>query len=387
MSDMLTEDTLVAQPAIHCKPPLKVWVGRGHAARLNHYHGQRNAQLKGWPLGLLTRLDRRLDSITLLPPGRDLIHTFNAVPLLTQSPYIITFEDYCPRVPEDRYIGWLERFLRTRLLSERCIALVAMSEYGRRQFRYQHRHFDGLQDLEEKLEVIYPALPIRRSAPKKAGDRLRLLFVGRTWRAKGGPAVVQAHQRLRKQGIPVETTIVSLLKRSVHIEPPSPVHLVGVEQLVSQEGIRYYPGLPNDQLQRFMAEADYLLFPTLSDTFGYVSLESMAWGTPVIATRTCALPEVIEPGKSGYLLEFPNEQSVGKWIWLYRRNEPGYTEAYCALIESMAAEMVEILVKCWDHRSDYEALSAGALRRIEERFNPERARDSIEELYEKVRRC
>jgi glycosyltransferase involved in cell wall biosynthesis len=384
---MVTEETYAgAVDAIPSTPPLKVWVGRSHPARLNLCHGQRNADLKGWPLGLVTRLDRRLDCVTLIPPGRDLIHAINAVPLLTGKPYIITFEDYCPRVPENRYVGWLEKFLRRRLLSKRCIALVAMSEFARRQFRHQHRDFDGLQQLEEKLQVIYPALPVRRTSPKKAGDRLRLLFVGRTFVAKGGPAVVEVHRRLRKQGIPVDTTIISFLKQSLCFDPPSQAVAVGAEQLAAEEGIRYYPGLPNDQVQQFMAEADYLLFPTLFETFGYVSLEAMAWGTPVIASRTCALPDVVVPGKSGFLLDFPNEPKVGKWIWLYRQNDPGYTEAYRALMDSMAAEMVDRLTRHWDRRSEYEELSAGALRQIQERFNPEVARDSIEKLYEKARR-
>jgi glycosyltransferase involved in cell wall biosynthesis len=203
---------------------------------------------------------------------------------------------------------------------------------------------------------------------------------------KGGPAVIQAHQQLRKQGIPVDTTIISALKWSNYIGPPSLSAAFGPEQLVSQEGIQYYPGLPNNQVQQFMAEADYLLFPTIHDTFGYVSLESMAWGTPVIATRTCALPEMIAPGRSGFLLEFPNEQNIGRWTWLNRQNEAGYTEAYYALIDSIAAQMVGILTKCWERRSDYEELSAGALQQIKERFNPETARNSIEELYEKARR-
>jgi glycosyltransferase involved in cell wall biosynthesis len=198
--------------------------------------------------------------------------------------------------------------------------------------------------------------------------------------------VLEVHRRLRKQGLPVETTIISSLGPSHYLDPPSQAMAVAAERLAAQPGIRHYPGLPNDQVQQFMAEADYLLFPTFHETFGYVSLESMAWGTPVIASRTCAIPEVIVPGKSGFLLEFPNEPKVGKWIWLYRQNEPGYTEAYRALMDSLASEMVDILTRHWDRRSEYEELSAGALRQIQERFNPEIARDSIEKLYEKARR-
>jgi hypothetical protein len=107
---------------------LKVRVGRSYNARYNTYHPPGNVQLVIRPLTPLTRISEKLDSFTLIEPaGYDLIHSFNAIPVLTRTRFIVTFEDYCPRTPEDRPVDWLERRLRKVLLSKSCIGIVAMS--------------------------------------------------------------------------------------------------------------------------------------------------------------------------------------------------------------------------------------------------------------------
>src|SRR3979490_1079344 len=84
-----------------------VRVGRGHAIRYNILHGQRNADFISRPTNPLQRISKRLDSVSIAGPGYDLIHNFNSIPLFTHCPFIITFEDYAPRLPEDRAIPFL----------------------------------------------------------------------------------------------------------------------------------------------------------------------------------------------------------------------------------------------------------------------------------------
>ena len=56
----------------------------------------------------------------------------------------------------------------------------------------------------------------------------------------------------------------------------------------------------------FLAASDVLLFPTLpslGEGFGLAALEAMAVGRPVIATAVGALPEVVEDGRTGLVVE------------------------------------------------------------------------------------
>jgi glycosyltransferase involved in cell wall biosynthesis len=185
----------------------------------------------------------------------------------------------------------------------------------------------------------------------------------------------------------VRTTIVSSLRWSPddYVGPPDAKGVAAAEAELSADGITLHRSLPNDEVRRLMALADFLVLPTFHDTFGYVSLEAMAAGTPVIATATCAQTEVVEPGRSGFLLDFDNDPVVGKWSWIYGQKRPGYTEAYWATIDRLASALAEQLRRCWEARADYAALSAGALARVNTRFHADRARDRLEQLYEKAR--
>lgn len=367
------------------KTRLKVRVGKNYSARYNTHHWPDNVHLVPGPLTPLARVCRKLDSFALIGPGYDLIHSFNAVPLLPQTPFIVTFEDYCPRVPPDRYIGWLERQLRRILVSDRCLALIAISKYGLRRFQWQHRHYpDDLAKLLAKTHLIYPAMRVTGMAPKSAGDVLRLLFVGLDFMRKGGPAVLDAHRRLSALGIPVQTTIVSALRWSEddYIGPPDAQRCQAVLASIASSGVTHYPGLPYAETMESMRQADYLVLPTLHDTFGYVSLEAMAHGTPVIATSTCAQNEIVQHGQSGFLLDFENDAALGDWRWLYGQAEPGYVDAYWEAIRKLTQELVATLSLAWEQRQDYEAMSAGAIARIAERFDIVDARRRLASLYQ-----
>lgn len=307
--------------------------------------GQRNSQLlkrNADPLlaKLHWRLARRMppaiiwmatNAFTLLPEWDfDLVHLVNTVPLLCPRPYVLTFESFMPRVPDDRYHRWLHVWLRRLLLRPKCLGLVAMSAYALRQFAHQNRGFENLSRLTAKTQLIYPAVHDHRSHPKTASDSLSLLFVGRQFMQKGGPAVLRAHARLRRRGVPVETTVVSGLDwhPTDFVGPPSATYVHQETARLAGEGIMHISHLPNQEVIDLMQRADYLVAPTLHDTFGFACIEALSCGTPVIATNTCALPEIIEHGHSGLLLPFDNEKHVGKWRWLGRTAEPGYLDAF-----------------------------------------------------------
>jgi glycosyltransferase involved in cell wall biosynthesis len=367
------------------RPKLRVRCARHYFVPFVIDVGQRNATFIKRPLTPLRRLFAWADAFALLPePDYDVIHTINAVPLLTKRPYIITFESYLPRVPEDRYIEWLDRWLQKRLLSSQCVALIAMSDYARRQFRWQNRNSLHTPALEAKMRVIYPAISPRRKEPKKASSKLKLLFVGKDFMRKGGPALLRAHTRLRQQGIPVETIIVSALRWTAdnYIGPPSEAYVEKEIQRLSQDGVVHYQTLPNTDVLRLMEEADFFVSPTFHDTFGFAQLEALACGTPVIATNTCAQPEIVEDMQCGYLLPFENEANVGKWIWMNRKHDTGYLDAYDRTIAQLSETIVEKLITHWESRSNYEAMSCAALERVQSRFAKQIARDQLEKLYE-----
>ncbi|TML71541.1 MAG: glycosyltransferase family 4 protein, partial [Actinobacteria bacterium] len=70
------------------------------------------------------------------------------------------------------------------------------------------------------------------------------------------------------------------------------------------DGIEYLGEVSHGEKVELLQHARATLFPIeWEEPFGLVMIESMACGTPVIATRWGAVPEVIEHGRSGIIVD------------------------------------------------------------------------------------
>ena len=374
--------------------PLRVRTGKGYPYAFDVLLGQRNAE---FVRGFVTphtnvRIVRRapfvhrLQGLALIEPGYDLLHVKNAVPLFHAAPFVVTFEDFLPRVPTDYYSPCLHRLLFRALCRSRCRRIIAESAYALRQFEAQNHHFPDFAVARAKTEILLPAIAPRADRPKTGprGRPPRLLFVGRDFLRKGGGAMVRAHEILRRRGAAPETHLVTDFRwrPDDYVGPRDPAFAEAEHDRARQDGIVLHGRVGPDEVARLMADADLLVLPTFHDTFGYVVLEALASGTPVVATRTCALPEVIDEGRDGWLLPFENENVVGRWEWLYRTREPGYLDAFAATVDRLASGIADRVAALLDPAFDYEEASAAALAKIGERFSVARARDRLEAIYD-----
>ena len=75
-------------------------------------------------------------------------------------------------------------------------------------------------------------------------------------------------------------------------------------------GIEYLGEVSHEEKVDLLQNARVTLFPIdWEEPFGLVMIESMACGTPVIATRCGAVPEVIEHGRSGLIVDSAGEMA------------------------------------------------------------------------------
>lgn len=61
------------------------------------------------------------------------------------------------------------------------------------------------------------------------------------------------------------------------------------------------------QIERFYAAADVFVFPTQYDAFGMVITEAMACGRPVITTAAAGASDLIQPGRTGFVVADPSD--------------------------------------------------------------------------------
>ena len=81
-----------------------------------------------------------------------------------------------------------------------------------------------------------------------------------------------------------------------------------IAPLMSHPLVDYVGEIGDDQKAEFLGNARALLFPIdWPEPFGLVMIESMAAGTPVIAWKNGSTPEVMDHGRSGYLVDSIDE--------------------------------------------------------------------------------
>jgi glycosyltransferase involved in cell wall biosynthesis len=128
---------------------------------------------------------------------------------------------------------------------------------------------------------------------------VRLLSVGRLVTHKGHEALVEACSRLPAD-LPWRLSIVG--------SGPLKKRLVGISGKSGfSDRVRLLTGIDDKNLAEEYGCADLFIHPSIetatgAEGFGIVLLEAMEAGVPVIATRTGGIPEVLEDGMCGVLV-------------------------------------------------------------------------------------
>lgn len=77
-----------------------------------------------------------------------------------------------------------------------------------------------------------------------------------------------------------------------------------------RDGHEFLGPLPPARKQELLATARCLLHPTLApETSSLVAMEALAAATPVLAYRSGALPEIVDEGVTGFLIDTPEEMA------------------------------------------------------------------------------
>src|SRR5215510_928641 len=81
-----------------------------------------------------------------------------------------------------------------------------------------------------------------------------------------------------------------------------------IEPLLREPGVEFIGEINEWEKQEFLSEAAGLLFPVdWPEPFGLVMIEAMACGTPVLAFRCGSVPEVVDPGVTGHIVDTEEE--------------------------------------------------------------------------------
>ncbi len=169
-----------------------------------------------------------------------------------------------------------------RIVLGRAHAVIAMSNWAASGLRQA-----GVPG--ERVHVIPPGVDLDLWKPacreKDTREPLRVLFVGGTFRRKGGDLLVEA-----MRGPLAGRCELDIVTRD------------GVD--ATGCGIRVHRAEANSpELRQLFERADVFAMPTRAECFGQVFVEAAASGLPMIAGRRGGTSDIVDEGATGWLIE------------------------------------------------------------------------------------
>ena len=200
------------------------------------------------------------------------------------------FETY----PRYYHLGFLEGALEEwiRGLYRRCDALVTPSAGMVEVLREQGMNDDiSLWERGVDRELFNSG---RRDLAWRRGhgiadDDVAIGFLGRLVMEKGLDAFVDTIAELRRRGVPHKVLVIG----------DGPARACFEEQLPGAAFVGFQQGA---DLGRAVAAMDVLFNPSITETFGNVTLEAMACGVPVVAARATGSTSLVADGINGRLV-------------------------------------------------------------------------------------
>jgi glycosyltransferase involved in cell wall biosynthesis len=189
--------------------------------------------------------------------------------------------------------AWLHSFLERRVVSLHFDRYVAISQHTAASLSQA-----GIDS--GKITVIYPGIDYalfdpassdRASVREKLGigDEFVCLCYGRPGISKGVEYLVEAIPLISKNI--ANSKFVMLL---AHQPSEGYEHIKkSIADLKMGDRVIMVDPVPRDQLPSYIAAADCVVVPSLSEGFGFSAVEACTMGVPVVASNVASLPEVV----------------------------------------------------------------------------------------------
>ncbi|WP_211881756.1 glycogen synthase [Pseudarthrobacter albicanus] len=253
---------------------------------------------------------------------------------------------------------------------EAAAAIIAVSEGMRQDILRSYPDVDPA-----KVKVVHNGIDVSLWNRDEGEDAVRALgidperpsvvFVGRNTRQKGVPYLLRAAAKL-----PADVQLVLCLGAADTPELAAETSRL-IEELQGQRSgvVVVERMLPRDELVQVLSHATAFACPSIYEPLGIVNLEAMACGAAVVASATGGIPEVVQHGETGLLVQI-EQVTDGTGTPL----DP----------EKFVTEFAAALTEVVSDPARARAMGQAGRRRAEEHFSWESITETTLEVYRSV---
>ncbi len=253
-------------------------------------------------------------------------------------------EPYSRLNANEKFLVSFNRFLRffEEGMLKRARKIIAVSHFTKWELTNYYRI------PERKIRVIHNGVDVNKFKPAadkrkvKAAlgfnpDDLAIVSVGRLYARKGLFTLIESMPKVTKR-FPNAKFIISGKGQSDEMQKLNAY----ADKLGVKDNIIFTGYYPDKKLPLLYQAADVFAFSTFYEHHPFAVLEALATGLPVVTTTVGGIPETIESGKNGLLVEPFNPRQFSEKI-LYLLEHP-------ADASEMGAQARKIIVENYDWR-------------------------------------
>jgi glycosyltransferase involved in cell wall biosynthesis len=209
-----------------------------------------------------------------------------------------------------------------RRLARASDALIVLSESLRGMFDFAPEVSDRIVVVANGLPAEPPSLGVPKRAPAE-GEAWRVLFLSNLVESKGYLELIEGIAKLVGEGWRVELDLCGEFRSNPgedrRVTSPAQAREfteARIRSLGLEHRVRLRGTVQGAEKERLLAEAQVFALPTRYDAEGQPLsiIEAMAWGCPVIATRYRGIPDLVEDGVTGWLIDRPDPAAIADRI-------------------------------------------------------------------------
>ncbi len=268
----------------------------------------------------------------------------------------IRCEPYNRLNPNEKFMvsfNWFLRIFEESMLKQ-SNKIIAVSDFTRRELLQYYKV------KENKIRVIHNGVDTNKFQPKgdksKAKEELgfnlddfAILSVGRLYARKGLFTLIESMPAVVRR-FPRAKFIISGKGQSNEVKKL----VAHAQKLGVRDNIVFTGYYPDRKLPLLYQAADVFAFSTFYEHHPFAVLEAMSTGLPVVSTHVGGIPETIENGKNGFLVEPFNQKQLDDRV-LYLLEHP-----------EEAAEMGSLARKTIEERFDWRLIVKKVLKVYDE---------------------
>ena len=210
------------------------------------------------------------------------------------------------------------RYFESKML-ERSDRIIAVSEFTKREILQSYNL------KANKIEVIYNGVDVTKFKPTENKDEAKrklglsknpiILYVGRLYSRKGLPTLLKATSLIARKLSNVKLVISGKALFGEKRKLSFLAKKLGVER-----NVHFFGYFPDEKLPKLYQAADVFAFPSLYENLPFALLEALSSGLPAVSTRIGGIPEIIQEGKNGFLIDPLDFNSLAEKIMYVLEN-------------------------------------------------------------------